>query len=688
MMFLVPLGLLGLVGVAAPLWLHLRRRHRTNVRSFAALRFLDDQPAPRDMPLRVREWPLFLLRLLALVLAVLALAGLMFNRSAAAEGETEVRIYLLDNTLSHRVDGAFERARREVAREVRSAPSGAQVGVIEIAARCRVVAELGGDRAEGAAAVEALEPTHQRGSYLEAFRLAAGMLDRSLGERRRILVSGDRQRNQWEENLSVPPFLENVEVVMAEAAGRNGAGNLYTATTRVGRKLTREAAVTELTLDLGAQEANGRAEIVVRSGEREVVRQDLALDAGNLTVRANWKDDSKGWVRGEVELKGEPDALREDDRSYFAVPPLEPGRIGLIARSPYLRASLDPEISAGVWDVTRLTPDEIRAEAGADAPGFDAVVVESDYLQSAEVRGVVLKHLNNGRGVVLFVSRTTPLVEGFLRTLGFSGGEVVDFAAEGSAFRYAAFSHPALSAYSRQDFGDLLAVRVRKYLALAAEEADGILFAGDGVPVAFETRGTKGRMLVFGFGADAEWTNWVLRPDFLPFLDGCLTHVRAAPELQTSVEPGEVLYRVMERGAGVEFALADDGGREATRAVADEAGRLRIVAPDAPGIYELRRSGGAGGAGVQHGAKGPEEKTSLVSVSPDSAESVLDYIEGTPAAVAAWTLQAKDAPVVAPARAVTAVAGREETLWWWLLLGGAGLLLAEMIWTNRRGETA
>jgi len=671
MTFLYPFALLGLIGVAAPIWLHLRRRHRTNVRKFSALRFLDDQPAPRDMPLQLRNWPLFLLRLLAFLLAALALAWPYFPAVTTPIG-SETRIYILDNTLSHRVGGAFDRAKRELAREVRSAGPATQVGVIEVAAQCRIVAELGSDPVVAAAAVEALSATHQRGNYLEAFRLAAAMLDRSLGEKRRIFVYGDRQRNQWEENLNVPPFLENVEVILAEPPGRNEAGNLYTANTRVRRTPSREGSMTELTLDLGAQQVNQGAQIVVRSGGKEVLSQALKLEAGQATVQTSWTEARREWVRGEVTLKGRPDVLPEDDRSFFAIPPLVPGKIGLMARSPYLRASLDPEICEGIWDVTRLSPAQIRTEAAADHPRFDALVVESDYLQSAEVRELILRHLNNGRGLLLFVSRTTPLIEGFLRTFGYRGEEPVGAAGEGAPVRYAALMHPALSAFARPDFGDLLAVRWKKWLPLKADQADPLIFADSGEPLMFETRGTKGRMLVFGFDVDAEWTNWPLRPDFLPFLDGCLTHVRAAPEIQTSLEPGEVLYREFSERAGRPFALVGPAGI-AAQATADEAGRLRIAVPDEPGIYELR-------------LPDRDELIGLVSVSPPARESALDYILTTPGALTAWQVEDAPAKTETVAPAVVTQTRLDQTLWWWLLLGGAIFLLGEMIWMNAKAD--
>jgi hypothetical protein len=670
--FLHPLFFLGVLGLAAPIWLHLRRRQRRNVRTFSAVRFLDEEPFPREMPRRLRDLPLFLLRALALLLLIGAFAWPMLGDSGDA-AQSETRIYLLDNTLSHRADGAFERARDEIAGEIRRAGRHVQVGVIEIAARNRVVADLSASHEESAAAVEALRPTHQRGNYLDAFRLAAAMLDRSLGGRRRLLVYGDRQRNQWEENVNVPPFLRDVEVAFPEAPGRNGAGNLSAGNTRSTRFPQREGSGVNLLVDVGAQPVNRAAHLSVKSNGAEVFGSDLAMDGGGATIRADWKTDDAGWLRGEVRVAGRPDALPEDDFAPFVVPPLEPGKIGLLARSPYLRASLDADISRGFWDVSVLDADTIRAEATADRPRFDALVVESDYLQSREARDLVLNHLNNGRGVVLFVTRRTPIVEAFLRTIGFRPGEARTMPDAEQRFRYAVLDHPLLQPFARPDFGDLLAIRLKKYLQLDGGAATGLLYSGAGDPVLFETRGTKGRMLVFGFGADAESSNWPLRPDFLPFMDLCLRYVRAASEQQVAVEPGGIYFRKFEHAAGATFVLVRNGA-EAARAEADAEGRLRLIAPDEPGIYELRRDGALVG---------------LVSVSASPKESDLQFIEETPAAVAAWTLPPTDPSPPAADGAPVRVRGWEDARsWWWLLAGAALLLLGEMGWVAGRRSLA
>src|SRR3989449_1455396 len=69
--FLHPWFWLGALAIAAPIWLHLRRKKETNLIQFSALQFLDDQPEPRRSPLRLQDLVLFALR----VLAALALAG-------------------------------------------------------------------------------------------------------------------------------------------------------------------------------------------------------------------------------------------------------------------------------------------------------------------------------------------------------------------------------------------------------------------------------------------------------------------------------------------------------------------------------------------------------------------------------------------------------------------------------------
>src|SRR5438445_28944 len=129
--FLNPWLLLGALAVAAPLWLHLRRRQETNLLYFSAVRFLDDEPRPRQSPLRIRHILLFLLRALALLLIISAFAW-PYVRNANTIPIEQSRVYIFDNTLSHQAEGAFARDRDLLLQEIGRAGPHIQLAVVEL----------------------------------------------------------------------------------------------------------------------------------------------------------------------------------------------------------------------------------------------------------------------------------------------------------------------------------------------------------------------------------------------------------------------------------------------------------------------------------------------------------------------------------------------------------------------------
>lgn len=70
---LLPLGLAALAALVVPLVIHLRRRTEQVPTDFAALRWLDPRPRPRQR-IRFDEWPLLIVRLLLMALLALLLA--------------------------------------------------------------------------------------------------------------------------------------------------------------------------------------------------------------------------------------------------------------------------------------------------------------------------------------------------------------------------------------------------------------------------------------------------------------------------------------------------------------------------------------------------------------------------------------------------------------------------------------
>lgn len=672
MSFLNPWLWAGLSALAVPIWLHLRSRSGP-VFAFPTLRFLEDQPRPRPRGFRLRDALLFAARAAALALLVAGFAWPYLQRGAARVVES--RVHVLDNTLSHRAGGGFERDRERVRRALLAGGPESQDAVVELTARPRVLVGLADGRAEGAARVAGLRPSFARGSYLEALRLAQALLAQSLGSRRRIIVHADHQENQWTENETSPPFLEGVEVELAARPEVVSRPNLSLGDPAVRRFFVGEQAWVDLSVDLRFEGPYTSARVRLVANGQPILTQDLELErgSGTATLRGQWRSDPGQWLRGELTIEAAQDALAEDDRVFFVLPPVREGRLALLARSPYLTAALAPEALRGRWAVRPLDPATAGLAEMPEAALPEVLVLEGDYAQSREVRALVFRCLNNGRGVLLFLGRTTPLLKGFLLELGLETGEARGSGAE--AFRLVAADHPIFKPFLNGELGDLLEPRVFSHVGLASRQAVPLLFGTSGDPLLLESTSTRGRLLLFAFAMDRRQTDWPLQASFIPFLDLALQHVRSATPLQTSSQPGELLVHEPAPERSPREVVLRRGDRELLRAPLDARRAARFEAPLTPGIYAL-------------GYDADPAVEALIAVNPSPKESVLRYAEA-PQALQAWTLAAPAAdraglPPEAPARLVA----RDQRLWWWCLVAAAAALVLETVLLARRRVAA
>ncbi|HLA77423.1 MAG TPA: VWA domain-containing protein [Vicinamibacteria bacterium] len=672
MSFLSPWLWLGALAAAAPLWLHLRARSRRVVR-FAALRFIEDQPRPRRRGFRLRDPGLFAIRLLALLMLVAAFA---WPYVQAGRGRVvESRVLVLDNTLSQQVAGGFKRDRGRVLAALRQAGAETQVAVVELKARPRVVAGFGEPREEALSRVQALTPSFERGSYLEALRLAQSLLDQSLGERRRVSVYADQQANQWSENETSPPFLAAGTLELGAEPPVLSRPNLSLADPAVRRVFVGERAVVDLAVQLRKDGPFAAARVRLEANGRIILRETLRLRADQdlLTVRGRWVSDPGRWLTGEMVLENAGDGLPADDRVSFCLPPVEEGRVALLARSPYLKASLAPETMKGRWATQALDPTNPTLAEAPDAELADVLVLEGDYAQSERVRQLAFRYLNGGRGVILLLARSTPLLRGFLEELGVG---VTGAAPNGppQGFRYVATDHPVFKPFLGGELGDLLEPRVFSHLRLSGREAVPLAFGASGDPLVLEGTGTKGRLLIFAFAFTRQHTDWPVLPSFLPFLDLTLQHARSATPIETSLVPGELLLHSAPPGQRPRELVLRAGTRELARAAFDESGRARLTAPGTPGLY-----------GLAYDAD-PATRA-MVAVNPPPRESELRYLR-EPAALRAWSRPpaAEKAPGSLAGNARSRAQALDQRLWWWALLAAVLALGGESALLWRRQE--
>jgi hypothetical protein len=669
--FFYPLALLGALAIGVPLWLHLHRRFHGNVVRFSALRFLHDEPLARRAPMRLKHPLLFALRALAVMLLAAAFAW-PYDRDDAAAPSLESRVYLLDNTLSHQAGGIFESVRERLAEEIQDAAPGTQVAVVELATQPRVLVPFGQDRATAAAAVRTLEPTFERGSYAAAFRLSDTLLRSAIGDRRRLLIYGDHQANQYEELLQSPPFLEGVAVESVEAE-LDSRPNLALARPQLRRMLAGDRSLLELTLELYHQGDVETAALSVNANEKRVFHRalDLVDQPDRVALALRWEEARGVAVRGEAIVQGEPDALAADDRIFFALPPLRRGRVALVARSIFLGAAFAPDVMQEAWEARATEPTEAVAAARLGELA-DLLCLESHYFRESTAAKVLLQqYLDADRGVLLVVDEAGPEVADVLKEFGFTLDAKPVIAAKPEPAGYVQRDHPIFQPFRSPDFGNLTDVHFTRHFAVRSSNATPLLFTDGGDPLLFELSGHR-KLLLTTFAIDREATDWPLQPTFVPFLDLCLQSLRRELPTPTNLLPREVgVFHLPTESKAREFVVSD-GARELERGPIDGR-RVQFAAPAKPGVYFVRFDS-------------ESDPPLWLSVNPPPLESELTYTD--PAEVVAKIVQPEKPAEPAPQLTRTELTRAEilqQRLWWIILLVALLALFGENLWLALRG---
>lgn len=667
--FLYPMLWLGALAVAAPLWLHLRRRVDHDVFRFAALRFLDDEPIPRHAPLRLRDLLLFLFRMLAVLCLVAAFAW-PFVEMPPAAAVRESRVYVLDNTLSHRANGRVLHDRDRIVRDLAAANRETQIAVIELTTQPRLIVRFSDSATAAVERVRAIGSTQQRGSYLAAFKQASALLEQSLGERKRIIWLGDNQQNQWQESANLPPFLDAMDVELPEVPA--DGTNVAVSNPRVRRTIVGDRAFVELEFTIHRCGNITSAEIALDVNGKTTGRRtiDLTDQPDAITLGWEWEstrdvprvnESDDGWERGVVRITAAGDALSADDSAYFALGPVREGRVLLLAESPFLRTALSPAVMQGRWAAHVVDPTLAVATDLADRA--DVVCVEAGYLASDAARSLVTQCLSRGVGVLLLVDRMTPAVSGFLRERGF---EVqTPTAATPTGFRHVFNEHPIFQPFLTPDFGNLLDVKLLQYRRLQASRAVPLVFTESGDAVFFEATGNRGKLFVAAFGLNRQDTNWPLQPTFVPFLDLCLQAARAQQDVPAAFEPGELAVWSLPTDSTARSLAISRDGRELLRVpIANR--RVQFAMPAETGLYDVTFDADPT---VQY----------ILAANPSPLESRLTYIDPRQQ-VGDWTI-----PIDPSRKAAESQIAAELTLtnilrqqvWWWLLIAAIVALALE-----------
>jgi len=671
MQFLAPLFLAALAAIAVPVILHLIQREKREAIPFPSLMFLSRIPHKSTRRRRLRDLPLLLLRVLALILLAAAFARpLLRHRGGAGALGSPAReiVLLLDRSYSMTFGDRWQQALAAARAEIDGLSPVDRMSIVVFDDGAAVAAQPTGNQAVLRAALEGLEPAWGVTRYDPALRLAANLLATSSLPRRQVVLVSDYQRvgmgDGLEARLPAGVELRTIALTGGEAPNLAVAGVTFrrdqfegqervTATARVVNTSTRpvENAPVSLVLD-------GRTLQTVRTSVGPHSASIVELSPFTLARP----------VRGEVRL--EQDALPADDVDFFA---LEPGQdIDVLAvegrsgASLFLSRALEVGGEPGFRVTVRRTLGELT-----DA---DVVIVNDAELTAGDARRLQQFVAEGGGMIVAFgpSSAGGALAE----LLPGRPGQLVDRTQSGGAsLGYIDLEHPVFELFRTPRSGDLTAPRFFRYRPLqvpAASDSNVVLarFDDGGVALA-ERRIGRGRVLAWATTLDREWNDLAVQPLYLPLLHQLARHAGGYAEPAASHTVGEVVD-ARTHGPNADEALvavAPDGSRS------EIAPGTRVLTLAQRGFYTVRPVASEAGEPAVFAANVDVRESDLAPLNPDSFAATVR----TPGEVMART-----GAVTVPAAELE----KRQSLWWYLLIAALALLAVETVLSNRASRRA
>ena len=521
--FLVPAFLAGLLALAIPVLMHLRDRNEETPTRFPSLMFLVRLPIRTSDRRKVTDWPLLLLRALAVAILVFAFSRPFFGRDAQVAGERRVRavVVMLDRSLSMGYAGTWESARDSARALIDGLAVDDQVALVLFDEEASIAQKWTSDRAAVRAIVDATEPVARGTGFGAALRVARSALVGAPPGAPEIVMITDLQRSGLTgvAGLALPAGLP-IRVILASSAARPNSSVASVEARRIvdGPRVQLQVQARVVTRELPAPR---RAKLALSLAGREVGSRDVTLPvSGELNVTFDVVAAPSGAVAGRVVL--DADALPGDDRLDFTLPADDALTVLLVAPDDLARDEtlyLERALAIGRAPAVRI---ERRRPGTIDAAALSraALVFFWDLAPPTGATGAALDSwVNAGGGLVVFAGpRLASRRVSALAATAAINGQADRRGAGGAVIGEVRMEHPLFAPF-RAAPAALSSPRFHRYPRLDPAVGTEVLARfDDGAPAVLERAAGQGRVLVLAPGLDVRESDFPLQPAFLPFL--------------------------------------------------------------------------------------------------------------------------------------------------------------------------
>jgi hypothetical protein len=525
--FLVPAFLAGLAAIVVPIVLHLRHRDKDTPHRFPSLMFVERLPIRTAQRRRITDWPLLLLRALAIALLVLAFSRPLWSRPGAvrsANGDRTV-IVLLDRSMSMGHTGVWPRALEEARRAIAGLGTTDRVALVLFDDEAEIAQPLTTDKNLALAALANAKTATAGTRYAAGLRAARQIAtDARTGSAAiDVVLVTDMQRGGLAglAGLEIPATMRVRTVALSPATGpRSNASVAVTEARPIANAGRERLAVTAHVTSRSSGPGRPMTAMLRLNGRPSGTRVVTVNAAGDTKIAFEPVAIPVGLVRGEVTI--DTDSLAADDTARFTLTSNDEVRVLLVAPDDAERDEtlyIERALAVGRAPSVRLQRVRLSAIDADELRDVALVLLWDSPLPSGRSLDALRSWTARGGGLVQVAGRRLGRRSSSATLLPASVGSFADRSDDrGGSLGDVRLDHPLLAPF-RETPAALVAPRFLRHARLEPANGGEIVarFDDGSAAIVERTEGT-GRVIELGMPLDARAGDFPLQPAYVPFV--------------------------------------------------------------------------------------------------------------------------------------------------------------------------
>lgn len=610
MNFMEPIFLAGLIGALLPLIVHLINRKKAVKVPFPAIKFLLQSQKKVARSIKIRQWLLLALRMLAVALLAIALAKPFFKSQQGVTADERLptaTVFVMDTSYSMAQGDWWSRATDALEDEVKRVRPWDEVALVLTGGEGSMSA-LTSDHTSVKRLASELKVGQHAKPLTDAVLEASDMLGPSQLPNKRIVVITDGSTGAM-----LPGPLPDVPWSMEFITVRDDQTPESLAISDV--SFVQEGARRERQWKIDATVVNKGTK--AKKVDVQLVMDGQVVAAGKVDVEAGksaiytfrHRLETQAAQVARVELV-DADALEVDNTRWFSLHMSDRVRVLLVNGEPssvvyndelfFLERALLPrqDSSSGIT-VTVASRDGLE---GREFKDFDVIVMANVSVVSQDVANRLKAHVEQGGGLFLTMGGQVdvnnwnqlfadilPKPLRSLKQLAEVGDP--DAPIKITRFGVSKVDHGIFEAFEAPGGGALQSAQVYSYMLLEPSPPDAatsiLLSYKDGAPALIERELGAGRVVMLTTSIDLDWTDLPTRTAYLPLTRRIVQYLarRATSEGRVTHVVGDEV-EVDVRGLGAERIIARGQGAMRLVQTPDAEGLVRFSPPEA-GVYEV-----------------------------------------------------------------------------------------------------